>query len=117
MERYKLKLEKKGEAMPFKSQAQRSKFGELVAQGKMSQDEFDKWQAETPPDLPERITKPKPEKPNTPKPPKPSSNVVRPTPVRAMLKTNLPKPVKTIQAKPVTGIADIRSIAKKKYGF
>lgn len=33
--------------MPFKSEAQRRKFGELVHQGKMSQSEFDKWNKET----------------------------------------------------------------------
>ena len=33
--------------MPFKSEAQRKKFGELVKQGKMSQDTFDKWNHET----------------------------------------------------------------------
>jgi len=40
--------------MPFKSQAQRAKFAALVAEGKMSQATFDKWQSETPKDIPER---------------------------------------------------------------
>lgn len=33
--------------MPFKSEAQRAKFAQLVKEGKMSQETFDKWQAET----------------------------------------------------------------------
>lgn len=42
--------------MPFKSEAQRRKFGELVKQGKMSQQTFNTWNAETPKGrLPERI--------------------------------------------------------------
>lgn len=42
--------------MPFKSQAQRRKFGELVKQGKISQAEFDKWNSETGhKKLPERV--------------------------------------------------------------
>lgn len=44
--------------MPFKSNAQRKKFGELVKQGKLSQKEFDKWNSETKGNLPERIGKP-----------------------------------------------------------
>ncbi len=45
--------------MPFKSEAQRAKFAELVKQGKISQKEFDKWQSETgKKKLPERV-KPK----------------------------------------------------------
>lgn len=47
--------------MPFKSEAQRRKFGELVKQGKLKQSEFDKWNSETPKnDLPERIGSKKP---------------------------------------------------------
>ncbi len=34
--------------MPFKSQAQVRKFGELVKQGKMTKQEFQKWLKETP---------------------------------------------------------------------
>lgn len=42
--------------MPFKSEAQRRKFGELVKQGKMKQSEFDKWNKETgAARLPERV--------------------------------------------------------------
>jgi hypothetical protein len=42
--------------MPFKSQAQRRKFGELVKQGKMSQETFDTWNKETgKKKLPEKI--------------------------------------------------------------
>lgn len=33
--------------MLFKSQAQRAKFAQLVKEGKMSQETFDKWQSET----------------------------------------------------------------------
>lgn len=33
--------------MPFKSEAQRRKFAELVKQGKMSQSTFDQWNTET----------------------------------------------------------------------
>lgn len=33
--------------MPFKSQAQRRKFAQMVAEGKMSQATFDKWEKET----------------------------------------------------------------------
>ena len=42
--------------MPFKSQAQRAKFAELVKDGKMSQETFDKWEKNSPKDLPDRIT-------------------------------------------------------------
>lgn len=41
--------------MPFKSEAQRRKFYALKAEGKMSQREIDKWEKETPEDLPERV--------------------------------------------------------------
>ncbi len=34
--------------MPFKSEAQRRKFADLVAQGKMSQETFDEWNRHTP---------------------------------------------------------------------
>ena len=44
--------------MPFKSEAQRRKFGELVKQGKMSQSTFNEWNSETPKHIPERV-KPK----------------------------------------------------------
>lgn len=44
--------------MPFKSEAQRRKFGELVKQGKMSQQTFDEWNKNTPGKIPSRI-KPK----------------------------------------------------------
>ena len=44
--------------MPFKSVAHREKFRELVKQGKITQAEFDKWQAETgEAKLPERVPK------------------------------------------------------------
>ena len=41
--------------MPFKSAAQRRKFGELVKQGKMSQQTFNEWERDTPSKIPERI--------------------------------------------------------------
>lgn len=44
------------ENVPFKSQSQRAKFAEMVAQGKMSQATFDEWNSETPPNLPDRVT-------------------------------------------------------------
>lgn len=48
---------------PFKSMAQRRKFGELVKQGKMSQKTFDEWNLATgSKKLPERIG---PEKPKS----------------------------------------------------
>lgn len=48
--------------MPFKSKAQMKKFGEMVSEGKMSKEEFDKWAKDTPniKHLPERLS---PEKP------------------------------------------------------
>lgn len=47
--------------MPFKSQAQRRKFGSLVAQGKMSQGTFDEWNSATgTTKLPERVGPAKP---------------------------------------------------------
>ena len=46
--------------MPFKSEAQRRKFGELVKQGKISKAEFKKWNDETgSKKLPERLKKKK----------------------------------------------------------
>lgn len=45
--------------MPFKSEAQRRKFGELVKQGKMSQETFNEWNSETPKNIPERVGAPK----------------------------------------------------------
>jgi len=43
--------------VPFKSNAQRAKFLELVKSGKMSQATFDRWESETPSDdkLPDRV--------------------------------------------------------------
>ena len=46
--------------MPFKSQAQRRKFAELLVQGKISNQTFEEWNRETgSAELPERV-KPKP---------------------------------------------------------
>jgi hypothetical protein len=43
--------------MPFKSEAQRRKFRQMVKEGKMSQNTLDAWEAETPAGpLPERTT-------------------------------------------------------------
>lgn len=43
--------------MPYKSEAQRRKFQQLVKEGKIKQEVADQWEAETPKDikLPERI--------------------------------------------------------------
>lgn len=43
--------------MPFRSEAQRRKFAEMVKQGKMTQAEFDKWNHQTPKKIPERVGK------------------------------------------------------------
>ena len=46
--------------MPFKSQAQRRKFAELLVQGKISNDTFEEWNRETGgKKLPERVKKKK----------------------------------------------------------
>lgn len=50
--------------MPFKSNAQRRRFEELVKSGQMTQKTFDKYESETgDAKLPERLTKKKPKKP------------------------------------------------------
>ena len=51
--------------MPFKSQAQRRKFAELLVKGEISNDTFEEWNRETGgKKLPERVTrKPKRTKP------------------------------------------------------
>ena len=41
--------------MPFKSEAQRKKFAQLVKDGKMSQETYNRWESETPAKLPERL--------------------------------------------------------------
>ena len=47
--------------MPFKSQAQRRKFAQLLVEGKIKPDTFEEWNRETgSAKLPERVT-PKPE--------------------------------------------------------
>lgn len=51
--------------MPFKSEAQRRKFGELVATGKMSQATFDEWNRDTPESLPPRLNDHKPRRPTS----------------------------------------------------
>jgi hypothetical protein len=46
--------------MPFKSQAQRRKFAELLVQGKISNDTFEEWNRETGgKKLPERVSRKK----------------------------------------------------------
>ena len=45
--------------MPFKSEAQRRKFGSMVKKGEISQKTFDEWNSETPKNIPERKSKPK----------------------------------------------------------
>jgi hypothetical protein len=59
--------------MPFKSASQRRKFGELVKQGKLSQNVFDEWNSATgDKKLPERLpAKAAPKKTKRPSPPKP----------------------------------------------
>jgi hypothetical protein len=45
--------------MPFKSQAQRRKFREMLAKGDISQQTYDEWEAATGGGhLPERVSKP-----------------------------------------------------------
>lgn len=45
--------------MPFKSQAQRRKFAELLVEGKISDETFEEWNRETGARrLPERVTRP-----------------------------------------------------------
>lgn len=41
--------------MPFKSEAQRRKFGEMVQKGEMTQEQFDEWNQDTPHKIPERV--------------------------------------------------------------
>lgn len=41
--------------MPFKSQAQRAKFAEMVSQGKIAQSTFDEWNSDTPNKIPHRV--------------------------------------------------------------
>lgn len=41
--------------MPFKSQAQRDKFAQLLSEKRISQKEFDEWNQGTPAKLPVRI--------------------------------------------------------------
>ena len=46
--------------MPFKSQAQRRKFAQLLVEGKIDPDTFEQWNRETGSRrLPERVTKPR----------------------------------------------------------
>jgi hypothetical protein len=42
--------------MPFVSQKQRSKFAELLKDGKITQKTFDEWSRDTPNDIPERFS-------------------------------------------------------------
>lgn len=41
--------------MPFKSEAQRRKFAELVKKGKMDKSTYEEWNVATPKDIPERL--------------------------------------------------------------
>jgi len=45
--------------MPFKSEAQRRKFGAMVKKGEITQKTFDEWNSETPKNIPERKKKAK----------------------------------------------------------
>jgi hypothetical protein len=54
--------------VPFKSQAQRRKFAELLVKGKISNETFEEWNRETGgAKLPERV-KPKPKTKSRPRP-------------------------------------------------
>lgn len=106
--------------MAFKSQAQRAKFGEMVASGKMSQAEFDKWNSETPANIPQKVA-PKPNATKVPKVPKTppghisSQGVIKPPkPTRPMPSA---KPIKGVAIKiaPIKTVQDIRDVAKKKF--
>lgn len=45
--------------MPFKSEAQRRKFAEMVREGKITQETYDAWHSDTPKGkLPDRVAKP-----------------------------------------------------------
>jgi len=47
--------------MPFKSQAQRRKFAQLLVEGKISNQTFEEWNRETgAKQLPEHVARPKP---------------------------------------------------------
>jgi len=46
--------------MPFKSEAQKKKFAQMVAEGKMTQATYDKWDKETVADLPKKAIPTKP---------------------------------------------------------
>jgi hypothetical protein len=49
--------------MPFKSQAQRRKFAELLVKGKISPETFEEWNRETgSAKLPERVARKRPKK-------------------------------------------------------
>ena len=53
--------------MPFKSQAQRRKFAELLVKGEISNETFEEWNRETGGrKLPERVKKKRPKKRKTP---------------------------------------------------
>lgn len=41
--------------MPFKSEAQRRKFGALVSQGKITKEKFKEWNDATPAKIPKRV--------------------------------------------------------------
>ena len=69
--------------MPFKSQAQRRKFAELLVKGKISNETFEEWNRETgAKKLPERV-KPKRGAPKSRKRPKSKAKSVRKTTSRA----------------------------------
>jgi hypothetical protein len=57
--------------MPFKSQAQRRKFAQLLVEGKISNDTFEEWNRETGrTKLPERVERAKTKASRTPKSPR-----------------------------------------------
>ena len=61
--------------MPFKSQAQRRKFAELLVKGEISPETFEEWNRETgSAELPERVTPKQPKKKATVKTKKKTSS-------------------------------------------
>lgn len=44
--------------MPFKSEAQRAKFAQMVKTGEITQGKFDEWNHSTPKHIPNRLQKP-----------------------------------------------------------
>jgi hypothetical protein len=74
--------------MPFKSQAQRRKFAELLVKGEISKETYEEWNRETgSKKLPERATPKRRDAPKGRSRPKSKTNTVRKTTSRARGKT------------------------------